>query len=229
MTSVGTKRRTAVVDQAVCVACGLLCKGLSPAGHQDHPGRHGPGQPREVRGLQQMRQGVSRQRHPDPGGGDMRKHWYDYLWIVSLLYLLLGFFNILFAWLGLLCFFLPLIISVVRGTKGYCNRYCGRGPALWAPGWTLRPVPKKGRPRLDEKPGLPVRLSGLLHDHVPSDAVEHLSGVRRSSGPPANGHPAVDLPAALALGLSRHLVPPRRGPSSPSAFTASCSPPPSWG
>lgn len=32
----------------------------------------------------------------------MKKHWYDYLWIVSLLYLILGFFNILFAWLGLL-------------------------------------------------------------------------------------------------------------------------------
>ena len=57
----------------------------------------------------------------------MKKHWYDYLWIVSLAYLVLGFFNILFAWLGLLCFFLPLIISIVHGTKGYCNRYCGRG------------------------------------------------------------------------------------------------------
>ena len=40
----------------------------------------------------------------------MKKHWYDYLWIVSLLYLVLGFFNILFAWLGLACFFLPLLI-----------------------------------------------------------------------------------------------------------------------
>lgn len=57
----------------------------------------------------------------------MKKHWYDYLWIVSLTYLILGFFNILFAWLGLLCFFIPLIISIVGGTKGYCNRYCGRG------------------------------------------------------------------------------------------------------
>ena len=56
----------------------------------------------------------------------MKKHWYDYLWILSLTYLILGFFNILFAWLGLLCFFIPLIISVVKGTKGYCNRYCGR-------------------------------------------------------------------------------------------------------
>lgn len=57
----------------------------------------------------------------------MKKRWYDYLWIVSLIYLTLGFFNILFAWAGLVCFFIPLIISVVSGTKGYCNRYCGRG------------------------------------------------------------------------------------------------------
>lgn len=57
----------------------------------------------------------------------MKKHWYDYLWIISFAYLILGFFNIIFAWLGLLCFFIPLIISVAKGTKGYCNRYCGRG------------------------------------------------------------------------------------------------------
>ena len=48
----------------------------------------------------------------------MKKRWYDYLWIVSLTYLILGFFNILFAWLGLLCFFIPLIISIAAGTKG---------------------------------------------------------------------------------------------------------------
>ena len=30
----------------------------------------------------------------------MKKRWYDFLWIASLLYLALGFFNILFAWLG---------------------------------------------------------------------------------------------------------------------------------
>ena len=37
-----------------------------------------------------------------------RNHWYDYLWVLTALYLALGFFNILFAWLGLLCFFIPL-------------------------------------------------------------------------------------------------------------------------
>ena len=57
----------------------------------------------------------------------MKKKWYDYLWIVSVLYLILGFFNILFAWLGLLCFFSPLGISALGGGKLYCNKFCGRG------------------------------------------------------------------------------------------------------
>lgn len=57
----------------------------------------------------------------------MKKKWYDSLWIFSSIYLVLGFFNILFAWLGLLCFFIPLIISILGGGKDYCNRYCGRG------------------------------------------------------------------------------------------------------
>lgn len=55
------------------------------------------------------------------------KHWYDYLWLASLTYLILGFFNILFAWLGLICFITPLMISIIAGNKSYCNKYCGRG------------------------------------------------------------------------------------------------------
>ncbi len=58
------------------------------------------------------------------------KKWYDYLWIISTAYLLLGMFNILFAWLGLICFVVPLIIAMVKGNKSYCNRYCGRGQLL---------------------------------------------------------------------------------------------------
>lgn len=56
-----------------------------------------------------------------------KKRWYEYLWIMSAAYLILGFFNILFAWLGLICFFVPLLISIIKGNKAYCNRYCGRG------------------------------------------------------------------------------------------------------
>ncbi len=54
----------------------------------------------------------------------------DYMWILSSLYLFLGLFNILFAWLGLLCFFIPLLISLTGGGKKYCNVYCGRGQLL---------------------------------------------------------------------------------------------------
>ncbi len=55
------------------------------------------------------------------------KHWSDYLWVATALYLTLGFFNILFAWLGLICFGLPLGIALFKGDKSYCNTYCGRG------------------------------------------------------------------------------------------------------
>ena len=55
------------------------------------------------------------------------KHWYDYLWIAELVYFCLGFFNILFAWLGLCMFLIPLIMALAGWDKAYCNRYCGRG------------------------------------------------------------------------------------------------------
>jgi len=56
-----------------------------------------------------------------------KKNWYNYLWILSLLYLTLGFFNIGFAWLGMLCMVIPVLIAAFGGGKAYCNRYCGRG------------------------------------------------------------------------------------------------------
>jgi hypothetical protein len=55
------------------------------------------------------------------------KHWSDYLWAVEICYLITGFLNILFAWLGLIFFFTPLLISIFGGGKLYCNKYCGRG------------------------------------------------------------------------------------------------------
>ena len=57
----------------------------------------------------------------------MKKRWNEYLWIASLVYLVLGFFNILFAWLGLVCFLVPLGVAIFGRSKAYCNRYCGRG------------------------------------------------------------------------------------------------------
>ncbi|MPW25885.1 4Fe-4S binding protein [Alkalibaculum sp. M08DMB] len=66
------------------------------------------------------------------------KRWNNYLWIFSLTYLLLGFVNILFAWLGLICFITPLLISVFGGGKAYCNNYCGRGQLFQLLGKKLR-------------------------------------------------------------------------------------------
>jgi polyferredoxin len=76
-----------------------------------------------------------------------KKPWYDYFWIASALYLALGFFNILFAWLGLICFIVPLVISAVKGNKAYCSRYCGRGQLFELLGGRLGLSRKKAPPR----------------------------------------------------------------------------------
>ena len=59
-----------------------------------------------------------------------KKHWYDYLWIWTIVYFALGFFNILFAWLGMIDFMVPLFYAIIGGNKAFCNRYCGRGQLL---------------------------------------------------------------------------------------------------
>lgn len=56
-----------------------------------------------------------------------QKHWYDYLFILTPIYIGLGFFNILFAWIGLVFFFAPLILAFTRWNKVYCNLLCDRG------------------------------------------------------------------------------------------------------
>lgn len=81
-----------------------------------------------------------------------KKRWYDYLWLASLLYFILGFFNIMFAWLGMLCFMIPLLFAVIGGNKHYCNKYCGRGQLFDILGRNLKlsadkPVPSWLRSR----------------------------------------------------------------------------------
>lgn len=75
-----------------------------------------------------------------------KKLWYDYMWIASALYLVLGFFNIMFAWLGMICFIVPLAISMSKGNKAYCNKYCGRGQLLEILGNKLKLSRKKDIP-----------------------------------------------------------------------------------
>ena len=68
----------------------------------------------------------------------MKKRWNDWLWIWTVLYFALGFFNILFAWLGLIDFLVPLFVAVFGGGKAFCNRYCGRGQLFQQLGGCLK-------------------------------------------------------------------------------------------
>ena len=58
------------------------------------------------------------------------QHWYDYLLLWPIIYFVLGFFNILFAWLGMIDFMVPVLLALFGGNKLFCNRYCGRGLLL---------------------------------------------------------------------------------------------------
>ena len=76
----------------------------------------------------------------------MKKKWYDYLWLWSILYFILGFFNILFAWLGMIDFLVPLFFAIIGGNKGFCNRYCGRGQLFAVLGGKIGGPKKKQAP-----------------------------------------------------------------------------------
>lgn len=105
--------RFAVVDPDRCVGCGTCAK-VCPAevvSIEKTDEKRDPGKPRPTP--------VKRERK-----------WYDYLYVITPIYLTLGFFNILFAWIGLLFFFLPLIFAAAGKGKLYCNRYCDRGQFL---------------------------------------------------------------------------------------------------
>lgn len=75
------------------------------------------------------------------------KKWSDYMWLVSATYFTLGFFNIVFAWLGVICFLIPLIMAIFGGGKGYCNNYCGRGQLFLQIGNNMGWSRKKVAPR----------------------------------------------------------------------------------
>lgn len=77
----------------------------------------------------------------------MKKHWYDYLWIWAIVFFSLGFFNIAFAWLGMIDFFLPLIFAIFGGNKWFCNNMCGRGQLFTKIGFKLKCSRNKPTPR----------------------------------------------------------------------------------
>ena len=89
------------------------------------------------------------------------KHWTEYLWIWAVVYFVLGYFNILFAWLGLLDFTIPLVLSSTGKGKYFCNNLCARGKLLRLTGTLV-----KGKRRVSKTAprfisGFPFRLAFL--------------------------------------------------------------------
>ncbi|MCX7746195.1 MAG: hypothetical protein N2645_04790 [Clostridia bacterium] len=55
-----------------------------------------------------------------------RRSWKNYLYVVTILFFTLGFFNIIFAWLGFACLTLPFILLAKNKRKTWCQGYCPR-------------------------------------------------------------------------------------------------------
>ena len=109
-----------------CVACGVCVRVCPRQAIEVHNGLKAVIDESKCIGCEKCIKACPASGSQYQSSGMSKKHWYDYLWISSSIYLALGFFNILFAWLGLVCFFTPLLISITGGSKAYCNKYCGR-------------------------------------------------------------------------------------------------------
>lgn len=190
----------------------LLCPRLSPLRHPNLERYHSPGGCRPMRRLRQVRGGVPGYHNYTGGESSMKKRWYDFLWIASLLYLVLGFFNILFAWLGLLCFFIPLVIAFAGGDKGYCNRFCGRGQLFSLLGGRFGLSRRADIPRWMKSKAFRYGFLGFfLLMFFQMLWSTYLVFAGRAGAAPGR-HSALDVPAALALGLLWNPLFPRRGP-----------------
>ena len=118
-------KRLAAVDTTRCVACGV-CENTCPLG--------------AVKVRRGYYAAVESERCV--GCGKCAR-----LCICAILYFTLGFFNILFAWLGMIDFLLPLILAIFGGNKFFCNHLCGRGQLFSKLGTDLkcsrcRPTPR---------------------------------------------------------------------------------------
>ena len=75
------------------------------------------------------------------------KKWYDYLWIWTMAYFVLGYFNILFACFGMIDFMVPMLLAIFGGNKAFCNNFCGRGQLFTKLGTSCKLSRNKPTPR----------------------------------------------------------------------------------
>lgn len=56
----------------------------------------------------------------------MVRGWRKYSYLITIVFFVLGFFNILFAWLGFGCLILPFVLLAINKNKTWCQDYCPR-------------------------------------------------------------------------------------------------------
>lgn len=83
----------------------------------------------------------------------MKKSWKSNLYILTILFFILGFFNILFAWLGFACMIIPFVLLARDGKKTWCHNYCPRA-SLFTVLFKNKPFIRKSAPKWLTKGGL---------------------------------------------------------------------------
>lgn len=56
----------------------------------------------------------------------MNRGWRKYLFLIAIIFFVLGFFNIVFAWMGFACLGFPFVLLLKNKRKTWCQNYCPR-------------------------------------------------------------------------------------------------------
>ena len=121
---------------------------------------------------------------------------------MTIVYFALGFFNILFAWLGMIDFLLPLVLAIFGGNKFFCNRLCGRGQLFHKLGCDLKCSRNRLTPGWLSSKWFRYGFLAFFPDDVWKYGLPDLSGGERVGHPCAKRFSSfLDLPDSMGLDL----------------------------
>ena len=56
----------------------------------------------------------------------MKQIWMKYAYLFTISFFILGFFNIVFAWIGFFCLIMPFVFVIKDNKRTWCQNYCPR-------------------------------------------------------------------------------------------------------